>query len=221
MPGLKQHMPDFQFSGNRVTPDEIDRYDRYYVINPSVDPQWFGTTAVGTSTQAKPLVVINALADYPRNLLGAVSGSAGLGGTWVVNGKNQFGVSQSESLAIGSAVNGGTTAGTKVFASVSSGTFTFRTSAAGSGTPTLGVAVTAAGVLLGLPDQIKSTADVKAITWSKAGTSTTLNGGTIGGYVSVANSSFRGTADIAVTDVYSVLYRSTYDRQGTVNQAAL
>ena len=63
MSGLKKHLPDIRFSANRVTPDEIDSYRVYNVIYPTTSATWFGTAAAGTSTQAKPLVVINAFSD--------------------------------------------------------------------------------------------------------------------------------------------------------------
>lgn len=213
MSGLKKHLPDIRFSANRVTPDEIDSYRVYNVIYPTTSATWFGTAAAGTSTQAKALVVINAFSDAVagRNLSGQVAGSSDMGGVWVVNGKNQFGESITETITVGTATNGGTTAGTLVFAQVLSGTFTFATGAVGSGTPKLGVDTKKETIKFGLPDMIASTADVKSITWTKEFVATTLNGGTIGSYVSTATHSFSGSADIAGTQVFSVLYRPSKD----------
>lgn len=211
---LKRHLPEVRFNAVKVTPDEMDIVRQYTVVHPSVSPTWFGTTAVGTAGQSKALVLINRIADYPRNLAGAVAGSAGLGGTWVVNGKDQFGNTIQESVTIGTATNGGTTEGTKVFAQLTSGTFNFATaSAAGNGTPRLGVGIAETTHLFGLPDKIAGTGDVKAIAWINNGTSTTVNGGTVGAYVGTANHTFKGTAAISVTDTLVVRYRSSFNSE--------
>lgn len=214
---LKRHLPSVRFGGFKVTPDEIDQVRQYVVMHPSVDPVWFGTTAAGTAGQSKALVLTNIRADYPRNLVGAAAGSAGLGGTWVVNGKDQFGNTIQESIAVATAANGGTASGTKIFAQVTSGTFNIATtSEAGNGSPRLGVSIgTAAGnvALFGLPDKIASTADVKNLLWINNGTSTTVNGGTIGSYIGTANHTFKGTAVVAVTDRFVVTYRSSFNSE--------
>lgn len=215
---LKRIEPGVRFSGFKVSPDEMDMTMQYTVMHPSVDPVWFGTSTVGTQTQAKALVVTNIRADYPRNLVGAVAAAAGsvAGGTWVVNGKNQFGATIQESVAIAPATGGGTVAGTKIFAQVSSGTFTFGTGDPGNGTPRLGVAIGTAATLqhlFGLPDKIASTADVKNLLWINNGTSTTVNGGSIGAYVGTANHTFKGTAVVAVTDRFVVSYRSSFNSE--------
>lgn len=218
MSGLKDRFPEFAFGGYKVSPDELDRYELVYVLNPQTSATWFGTTAAGTSTEAKAMVVDNRLADFPRNLSGGVAGSSDMGGVWVVNGKSQFGETISETITIGTAANGGTTAGTKVFSSVTSGTFTFAT-AIGSGTPKLGVVTAGASVIFGLPAKVAGSADVKAITWVNNGTPTAINGGTIGAYVNSSVHGFRGTADVALTDRYMVWYKPTYDNSGKDNMA--
>lgn len=211
---LKRFQPEVRMGGFKVSPDEMDIERQYVVMNPTVSPTWFGTTAVGTAGQSKALVLINRIADYPRNLAGAVAGSAGLGGTWVVNGKDQFGNTIQESLAIGTATNGGTTEGTKIFAQLTSGTFNFATaSAAGNGTPRLGVGIAETTHLFGLPDKIAGTGDVKRITWNNNGTVTTVNGGTIGAYVGTANHTFKGTAALAITHSFVVSYRSSFNSE--------
>ncbi|MEK9207919.1 MAG: hypothetical protein AAB922_05520 [Patescibacteria group bacterium] len=223
MGSLKRTLPEIRFSGAKVTSDEIDANKQYSVIHPSVDPLWFGTAAVGTAGQAKAFVLTNIRADYPRNLVVSDATGAGTahGGTATVNGKDQFGNSITESITVATAAAGGTVAGTKVFASVSSGTFNFATAAVGNGTTQLGVAIgtsTALQHLFGLPDKILGTADVKNITWVNNGTSTTVNGGTIGAYVGTANHTFQGTAVVAVTDKFVVTLRSTFNpEEATVN----
>lgn len=223
MPGLKRWFPDVRFDGNRVTPDEIDSYDMVQVMHPSTSATWFGTTAAGTAGQAKAYVVINKYADYPRNLAGAVAGSSDLGGTWVLNGKDQFGVSITETITVGTAANGGTTDGTKVFSSVTSGTFTFATASLGSGTPRLGAVTTGTSVLFGLPYKIASVDDIKFITWINNGTPTTLNGGTVQSstYVDTTAHAFRGSATVALTDRYVVWMKSSFNNENGVNLAAM
>lgn len=223
---LKKYFPDFQFSGNKVSPDEIDQYTQYTVTFPTTSATWVGTTAVGTSTQAKALVLINAKLDFPRNLFVTTSGSNDLGGTFVINGKNQFGQSITESIGFGTVVTPGTSAvGTKVFANVDSGTWTFAAGSAGSGTPKLGVAVggTAGSVAtFGLPVKIGAVTDVKSITHLKNFVATTLDGGTISSsLVGTANHTFNGTAALGTADVFVVTIKSTYDSSQEVNNAGL
>jgi hypothetical protein len=202
------------YTGLRATPDEIDRYE---VVNTgvlSISSTWFGTAAAGTSTQAKAYVIINKFADHPRNALYAVAGSSDMGGTWAVNGKDQFGVTQSETVAIGTAANGATVAGTKIWRQIDSGTFTTATAALGNGTPKVGVAIgTAAGVAfkLGLLTKIGGSTDVVNIVWIKENVATTLNGGTIGSFVDATNHAFSGSAIMAGTEVYKALIRPTFD----------
>jgi len=219
---LKRIQPGVRFSGIKVAPDEMDMVRQYIVYSPSVSGTWFGTAAAGTSTQAKPLVILGAVADYPRNLLGIVAGSSDMGGVWVVNGKNQFGETIQETITIGTAANGATVAGTKIFAEVTSGTFTFTTGAIGSGTPTLGVAIGTAANLVaqfGLPDKIGAVSDVKAIIWSDSDTNKSVNGGTVTStYVGTANHTFNVGQIIATADSLIVRYKSTYSSEETVNK---
>lgn len=211
---LKKNQPALRFSSFQVSADELDLIDTYQVTNPSVSATFFGTTAAGTATQVKPYVVISKTADYPRNAVYGVAGSAGMGGTFTVNGRDQFGNSLAETVTIGTAANGGTTAGTQIWAEISSGTFSFHSGAVGSGTPKVGVAFgTAAGLVgrFGLPVKIARVADVKAVTWINQGTVTVLNGGTVDStIVGTTSSTFNGTAVGAITDQFVVRYKSTY-----------
>lgn len=215
---LKRIQPGIRFSGYKVSPDEMDVTRQYIVEHPSIDPAWFGTAPIGTAGQAKAFVLTNIRADYPRNLVVSDATGAGTahGGTAVINGKDQFGNTIQETITIGTAAAGGTVAGTKIFSQVSSGTFTFATASVGNGTTQLGVAIGTSATLqhlFGLPDKIASTADVKSITWLNNGTSTTMNGGTIGAYVGTANHTFKGTAVVSVTDKYVVHMRSTFNSE--------
>lgn len=229
MGGLKKHHFDFTSGpANQVTPDEIDRYEQYVVINPSVSATWVGTAAGGTSTQQKALVLINKNLDYPRNLLYGMVGTADNGGTWVVNGKNQFGEVIQETVGSGTVAAGTpafAVAGTKIFAQVTSGTFTVATAGVGLGSARIGVAIgtsATAKAYLGLPSKISAVSDVKMISWSKEHVQTTLNGGTVDStLVGTTNHTINGTAIMGGTETFVVLYKPTTDLSGTVNQASL
>lgn len=218
---FKKSQPGLQFGGQRVSADEMDIVRQYVVMNPNVSPTFVGT-ASGTSTQGTALIVLNKNLDYPRNLVYAVEHTAGstAGGTWIVNGKNQFGETISETVAIGTATGGGTTAGTKVFAQVTSGTVNFTTMSPGAATAKIGGAIgTAAGLVgyFGLPDKLGAISDVKSITFRSVGTANGVNGGTIdSAVVGTAYSTFNGTSIIAVTDAYVVNYRPTFANQENV-----
>lgn len=212
MSGLKQTVYGMVQGGVKVSPDEIDAFKQYIIMNPSVSATYFGTAAAGTSTQANALVVLNARADYPRNALGAVAGSADMGGSWVINAKDQFGNPFTETITIGTATNGGTTAGTKVIAQLISGTFTFTTGAVGSGTPTLGVAIGTASnsPIFGLWDRLGATTDVKAVTWLDADVAKMTNASS---HADVANSAVRLeiAGGVAAADSFVVVYQPTKD----------
>lgn len=227
MSGLGEHNPGFTFAKKQVAANEIDQYTRINTGILSISSTWVGTAAGGTSTQAKALVLINTLLDYPRNLLYSCVGTSDMGGTWVVNGYDQFGQPITETVANGTVAAGTpafAVAGTKIFAKVTSGTFTVATGAVGAGSARLGVAIGTAGTTafkLGLLTKIASTLDVKAITWVKENVPTTLNGGTIGAYVDATNHAFTGTSIMAGTESYSVLVKPTFDNLGKANLAAL
>lgn len=206
--------------GLKVSPDEIDRYETYSVINPSIDAQWFGTVA-GTQTQTgKALVRINPLADYPRNLRIAYSGASGSVvnvSTGTINGKNQFGVVISEAYAGTPAVDGGTIIGTAVFSEVSSGTFNFGTGDAGAGTIQVGVGTAGTTTIFGLPTKLGVAADIKRINGSFTGVGTQtagtfVFGGTPSSAADITRHAFKAPRDVqAGTVVYNVLYKPTYD----------
>jgi len=217
---LKKYFPDVRMGGNLVSPDEVDRYETYYVISPTTSATWVGTTAGGTQTQARALVLINQNLDYPRNLLYGVVGTADIGGTWVVNGKDQFGRSVTETVGSGTVAAGTPAfakAGTQIFAQVTSGTFTFATSAGqGNGSARLGVAIggtAGSTAYFGLPTKIGGTSDVKRIAWVKENVMTTLNGGTVGALVGTAYHTINGTAALGGTETYIVTYKSTYNSE--------
>jgi len=219
-------LPGFNTGGQRVEPSDIDRYE---VINTgvlSISATWVGTAAGGTSTQAQPLVLINRLLDHPRNLLYSQVGTADNGGTWVINGKDQFGITVTETVGNGTVAAGTPAwakAGTTIFREVTSGTFTTATGAVGAGSPRIGVAIGTAGTTafkLGLLTKIAGSTDVKAITWTTQNVVTTLGGGTIGALVDATNHAFTGTSIMAGTEQYKAYVITTWDNTGKVNLAS-
>lgn len=210
---------------SQVAPNDIDQYT---VLNTNIlttSTTWVGTAAGGTSTQAKPLVLINTYLDHPRNLLYSQVGTSDMGGTWVVNGYDQFGQFVTETVGNGTVAAGTpawAVAGTKVFMKVTSGTFTTATGALGAGSPRIGVAIGTGGTTamkLGLMQKIGGTADVKSINWYTQNVPTTLNGGTVGALIDATNHAFRGTSIMAGTESYKVILKSTFNNVGRTPNA--
>lgn len=219
--GLKKHFPDIQFSGNKVTRDEIEHYEQYCVINPTINATYIGTAAAGTAGQTKSLTFdTSAYLDYPRNLLYSVQGTNDIGGTWTVSGKDQFGSTVSETVGFGTAAAGtpaASSAGTQIFAKVTGGTFTIA--GTGNGIGRVGVAIGTASpkFLFGLPNRIGTVTDVKTINWSdESGQVVPINKGSVQSstYVDATNHAFTGTTDITGTTTYVVWYKPTYNPEG-------
>lgn len=229
--GAKMYEYQYQNAKAQVTPDEIDRYEQYLVIHPGTAHNAIGTAAVGTAGQTKAFVITNLRPDYPRNLLFDLSGSNDIGGTATINGFNQFGEPITEAIGFGTKVSPGTQAsGSQIFAQVVSGSMTFAVGSAGSGTPVLGysnVAGTAGvgtslGCLFGLPTKIRQVTDVKSITWDNNTAITALLGGTVGTstLVKTAQHAFVGTSVPALTGIYVVTLKSTWDNSGRPSNLA-
>lgn len=219
---LKNTDPSFSFSGNLVTPDEIDVYDSYPIVFPSVSITWFGT-AVGTSLQSPTYGIINKRADYPRSLAMSIVGSSGstVGGTVAVTGKDQFGAVQTESLGFARAANGGTAVGTRVFAEISAVTSSLATCNAGPATVSVGVGTGGTTALFGLPSKIAATADVKWYAWGSAGAG--QNTGTASMWASTAD---YANGVMAVTDIVAasgavVVYKTSKVNDGIAPAANL
>lgn len=213
---LKKWHNDFQSqANNKVTPDEIGFDHQYIVINPSVSKVWVGTTTIGGTAASKALVITNAVLDYPRNLSMAVRGTNAMSGTWVVNGKDQFGNVIQESGTVASSTAGGTTVGTKVFDVVTSGTFNFSAGSVGNGTPELGVGTGGTTALFGLPGKLGGTKDIKQVSGSFAGQGTQTLGTVATEYLAGAlaettHHAFKAPLDIPVgTAIYVCRYRPT------------
>lgn len=221
MSGLAEfgELPGFAFGGAQVAQRDIDQYVDIQVNNPVANTGWFGTS-IGTTNAA--LVLVNQLADWPRNFVYAVNGVSNgtFGGTFTVNGIDQFGQPFTESVTIGTAVNGGTVYGTTIASKFISGSFG-TTASAGTfvGTASVGLGTAANGSAqsnwFGLLTKIAGTSDVKMITWCNNGTTTTLNKGTaIGTLVNTTTHSFQGTSGVAITDRYNVIFKPTFDNAG-------
>jgi len=215
---LKRTIPGLRFdlSSNAVTPDEQDAYTVYTIVNPNKTQTFLGTTAVTGTSTAAAIVFDNILLDYPRNLEVVHLGThAAMNGTFVINGYDQFGSAITENFAIASASNGGTTAGTKVFSSVRSGTFTPGT-AVGNGTTSIGVGTSGTTCLFGLPCKIGSATDVKLLTQTNATGAVAFGGGTIAAYVNTGMHAIESPIDLAGTRSISVWVKSTYGNEEAV-----
>lgn len=223
MSGFKTSQPGLAFSGEQISSDEIDRYEVYTIVQPdAVSTQWFGTTALGSASSSKAFVVINAIADYPRNIqlgVGYTGSAAVCVGTATINGKDQFGNVISETITIAdSGTNQGTAQGTKVFAQFTSGTFSFGTLAV-AGTPKLGVVV-GTNCLFGLPVKLQGTGDVVLMGRHVGSGAITVGGGTIGAFVDVGMSAVRSSATVTGTEMINVWVKPSYNPTGNIAKVA-
>lgn len=214
MSGLGETGLEYGFATgvNQVSPGDIDQYEFVNVDTPAVDTAWF---SAGTTTGTTPvaLQLKNLLGEWPRNLFYNYTGGT-VGGTFVVNGIDQFGVPFTETVALGSQSSNGSVYGTAIAFKVNSGTFSGNTSVAG--TMTVGYGTTANGSAssnwFGLWTKIAGTSDVKNIRWSNNGTVLGLNKGTaIGTLIDATRHAFQGTAGVAITDTYTVTVNPTFD----------
>lgn len=218
--GLKRHHSDFRFSGNLVTPDEIDRYEVYTVVNPATAANAFAT-AVGTSTQAKALGFATGsnVMDYPRNLSVVISCASGStkGGTLSVAGKDQFGNAVTESIGGTVAADGGTYVGTKVFARITAGTFTIGTSDGGNGTVSVGGGVGGTTALFGLPIKLGAATDIKKYNWQSNGTQVPVAGTPGADQYDLTLHAVKAWKDVDGTTAFQVWVKSTYNAEYDAN----
>lgn len=213
MAGLKDNFPGIAQgadSGYKVTPDEIDQDQTYYVLHPDVAANGIGTAAAGTVNVAWTIV---GTPDYPRNLKYSVTGPAGgVGGTCIVNGTDQFGNTIQETITLGSANAGGTVEGTKVFNFVTSGTH-YPNGGDNTGTAVLGFAIgtSSTSPKFGLPVKLGATADVKKVVWvdNDVTKQSTFTVDTTNHAVILPN-----TGGVAEADSYVITYRSSYNTSG-------
>ena len=200
-----------------VTWDEMDAY-RALSIQPAINVRWWASAGTAGTASAIALVVVNRLPDWPRNVNFILAGTGvGMAGSLDFNGKDQFGNTITETLGFGSADNGGTVVGTKVFAQFDSGTLRYGT-AVGNGTPQIGL-VPGTACLLGLPDKINGTTDVVHLGFSLGTGAVTYGGGTIAAFVNSPMHAIRPAAALDGTAEVVVWYKSNYDATGigTVN----
>lgn len=226
MTGLSEHFPEFQGGGAQVAPNNVDRYETYQILGPMMGTHLWGTVT-GTSTQAKTVVWDTILPDYPRSVSLKILPASGsiMGGTFVLTGKDQFGNVQTESFDIGTAVNGGTANGTKVWGTFTSASGTLGISDAGVGTVTFYPTAAGTTALFGLPAKLGGTTDVKMIAFGSTGVSKSLNGGTIAAFVDVPTSSIKApntiTTPAADLTWIHVLYKPTFDNSQKAKMAGL
>jgi len=207
---LKRHYPDFAWSGNKVQPNEIDRYEVYSVSFRAPVISWFGT-AVGNGTAgAKALTLVNKLAPYPTSVEARFVGAAGTTkGTATLTGKDQFGVTISETLSLASG-SAGTVIGTKVFMEISAGSAELGT-AAGSCVIAPGTAGTS--TLLGLPIKIAGSTDLKLLTWSLGDVQTSAGGatGTVDFYAVPAMHAIKAVGPCSGTVSFTAWVKTSFD----------
>ncbi len=215
---LKRESPGLQFAKSTyaVTPDEIDRYEVVNFNLPAKDAVFWASAGTAGTASAIACVIINAIPDYPRNINFALAGTAtGMAGTLTVNGRDQFGNSITESLGFGSADNGGTVVGTKVFGQFTSGTLNYGT-AVGNGTPSIGF-VPGTNCLLGLPIKIAATADIVHLGMAAGTGAISYGGGTVAAFVNVPMHAIRPAATLTGTQSIVAWVKTTFSEQnGTV-----
>jgi len=218
MAGLKRHDPGILFSGVKVTPDEIDRYE-VYSLTPANNIRFWASAGTAGTASTIALTVLNRLPDYPRNIEFVLAGSAtGMAGTLKMNGRDQFGNSISENFGFGSADNGGTVIGTKVFAQLLNGTLYYGT-AIGNGTPQIGFGTMGTTTLFGLPTKLGGTSDVVHIGMTFGTGAITVGNGTIAAFVNVPMHAIMAPATIDGTAQINVWFRTTYDASNDVKIA--
>lgn len=145
--------------------------------------------------------------DYPRNLLYTLVDAASntLEAVFVATGTDQFGATVSETVTVDYSV-AATTAGTQIFATVTSVSIT-PTNQAASDTASVGVAVAADVASFGLPKKLGAVTDVKSVNWIDAGTSKNQNIDSTS--VVVARSCFRPEQTVDAADDYVIHYFPT------------
>ena len=225
MSGLGERFPDVQ-AGYQATPNELDRYEIYQIIGPQIGTSIWGTV-IGTNAEAKTVVFNQIIPDYPRSVSMKILPASGsvAGGTFVITGRDQFGVVQTETFSIGTAADGGTANGTKVFGKFTSASGTMGTGDAGNGTVTVYPTATGSVALFGLPTKIGGTGDVKLISFGSTGVAKIPNGGTIGAFIDTGVHAIQApntlTTPAADLSWITVWYKPTHNNLFKKNLAGL
>jgi hypothetical protein len=202
-----------------ITPDEIDRYE-VFSIRPAANIAFWASAGTAGTSAAIPLVLVNAVPDWPRNINFALAGSHGsMVGTLVANGKDQFGSEITETISFTRADNGGTGVGTKVFGQITSGTVYYGT-AVGAGTPAIGF-VPGTNCLLGLPTRIGAATDVVLLSQTVGTGAVSYGGGTIAAFVDTGVHAVRPAATVTGTSLVTVWVNPTYNNENNARMANL
>lgn len=224
MAGLKKWYPDVRFSGNLVTPDEIDRYEVVAYPRFSVANDWIGTAVASgaTGTATVTFGFKSKIMDYPRNLrvLWTTGSGTACGGTVTVTGKNQFNEAVSETIAV-VGTSAATAHGTAIFAQVTSVSANQATLAADeAGTLNIGGGLLGTTGKVGLPFKIGSTADVSVLAFEANGTIQPINGGTVGAFIDTTYHAIKLPNTLAGTNSLTVWAKSTYNGEYDGNDNA-
>lgn len=211
MAGFKNNFePGLRFNRtNRVTADEQDDYYIYTIGNPGTSNIWFGTAPIAGTSATGTLVITNRYPDYPRNINYVLVGTgAGMAGTFITSGLDQFGSPVSETVATGTANNGGTVVGTQIFGRIDGGTIQFGT-AVGNGTTKWGF-VPGTGCLFGLPVKIAGTQDVVLLSHAAGTGIVSYNGGTVSTFINTTQMAVRPAAAVTGSETINAWIVSSY-----------
>jgi hypothetical protein len=212
---MKNHFPEFAYAGGKVGADEVDFYHTYSVMFPSIDGTALAT-AKGTPTSSYALAENITAIGYPRNLVVKINNTSGStnGGTVTINGLDQFGNAIQEVFDVTSAANGGTTVGTKVFATFVSGTVKFIGAGNGANGCTANVGFGTAGTtaLFGLPFKVGGTSDLLNYVWGSAGANTVIPTTSLGSYLDTGMHAIKARTDFVGTSGFVVWCKSTKDQ---------
>jgi hypothetical protein len=211
MSGFKRTQPALRFSADKITPDEIDRYE-VVTFTPGTAIAWYWLGTSGTADVKNNVTLLNVIPDWPRNIQFNITGSStGMAGSVDVNGKDQFGSVLTETIGFGSVDNGGSALGTKVFGQVTSANVRFGTFAGANGTTRLGFSSAGTTTLFGLPVKLGASTDVVTVSAGGGTDSISINGGTVGTMVLTAMHALRSPKPVTGTMEVRAWVRSSYN----------
>jgi len=216
---FKRSQPGIRFSGERISPDEMDNNFVYQINNPAttaLGTLWVGSGGTAGTASAIALIINNKYPDFPRNVAFNIHGTGvGMAGSLIINGDDQFGSQITETIGFTTANNGGTAVGTKVFAQYRSGTVYYGT-AVGNGTPNIGLDG-GTSCLFGLPVKIGATTDVISYSMGIGSGPISVGGGTaIGSLVNTGVHAVRPFAAPAASTYINLWVRPTFSSEYNV-----